>query len=51
MAPDYLFVDESIVDTFLEKMKNKILEMTDNDPSKSVDYGRLVNEFHANRMK
>ncbi|EGR30464.1 hypothetical protein IMG5_131480 [Ichthyophthirius multifiliis] len=51
IAPDYLYVESSIFDKFLEMLKKVLLEMTQNDPKTSPDYCRMINEFHTKRMQ
>jgi acyl-CoA reductase-like NAD-dependent aldehyde dehydrogenase len=50
VAPDYLLVDRSIKDELLERMKTCIREFYGDDPSRSPDYGRIINERHFDRL-
>jgi len=50
IAPDYLLVQESIVPKLVETMKATIVQFFGEDPSKSGDLGRIVNENHFQRL-
>jgi aldehyde dehydrogenase (NAD+) len=50
VAPDYLLVDRSIKKELLEKIKKYIKAFYGDDPSKSPDYARIINENHFNRL-
>ncbi|MCD2258614.1 aldehyde dehydrogenase family protein [Psychroserpens luteolus] len=50
IAPDYVFVHESIKDEFIEAFKAKALEYYSEDPKTSESYSRVVNEKHFNRL-
>lgn len=50
VAPDYLLADRSIKKELLEKIKKHIKEFYGDDPSKSPDYARIINENHFNRL-
>ncbi|MGE5397615.1 MAG: aldehyde dehydrogenase [Chitinophagales bacterium] len=43
ICPDYLMVHASIKDQFLKAMKTAIRELYGEDPSVSLDYGRIIN--------
>ena len=49
VAPDYLLLQESIYDRFLEKLKTVTLDFYQN-PETSLDYGRIVNSSHFKRL-
>jgi aldehyde dehydrogenase (NAD+) len=51
MAPDYLLVNRSIKEKFLQLVKHYIREFYGEDPQKSADYGRIVNGTHLKRLK
>ncbi len=54
IAPDYLWVHESIKKEFLEQAKaliNKMYDPEDKGVSKSPDYARIVNQKHFLRIK
>lgn len=50
VAPDYIYVHESVKDLLLKELKNTIIEFYGEDPLKSEDFGRIVNESHFNRL-
>lgn len=50
IAPDYLLADKSIKKKLLETIKKYIREFYGDDPSKSPDYARIINENHFNRL-
>ena len=50
IAPDYCLVHSAIKDVFLEKMKKTIQDFYGDDPMQSVDYARIVNERHFQRL-
>ena len=43
VAPDYVLVHKSIKDVLIEKLKLNFKNMLGSDPSKSPDYGRIIN--------
>jgi len=51
IAPDYLFVHESIKDQFVEALRKNLQVFYGDDVSKSKDYMRIVNRQHFNRVK
>ncbi|HEY1406828.1 MAG TPA: aldehyde dehydrogenase [Spirochaetota bacterium] len=50
IAPDYLFVHRSIKRELLDEIKSNIIKMYGDDPQKSVDYPRIVNEKQFNHV-
>lgn len=50
VAPDYLLVHKEIKQTLLTKMKEKVADFYGTNPQLSVDYGRIVNESHWDRL-
>lgn len=50
VAPDYLLVHESIKTELVDLLKSSIREFFGDDPEKSPDYGRIINERHFNRL-
>ncbi len=44
VAPDYLLVDPSILDSFIKELKAAITEMYGKNPQESSDYGRMINQ-------
>jgi aldehyde dehydrogenase (NAD+) len=51
VACDYVFIHKDLKDTLVEAMKNTVLTFYGEDASQSPDYGRIINEFHCNRLK
>ena len=50
VAPDYVLVEESVEEEFLDALATAITEFYGDDPSASADYGRIVNERHHDRL-
>lgn len=50
VAPDYLFVHESVKTKLIEELKNVITQFYGSDPSQSPDFGRIINEAHFSRL-
>jgi aldehyde dehydrogenase (NAD+) len=50
VAPDYLLVDASVHDGLLARMKTALRDFYGDDPRRSPDYGRIVNERHFQRL-
>lgn len=50
IAPDYLLVDRTIKKDLLAEIKNCISEFYGEDPAKSPDYGRIINERQFDRL-
>lgn len=50
IAPDYVLIHRKIKDDFVEKMIRTIFSFYGEDPMKSPDYARIVNERHFNRL-
>lgn len=51
IAPDFVFVHESIKDAFQKKMVETAREFYGVDAHKSPDFGRLINKKHFERVK
>jgi aldehyde dehydrogenase (NAD+) len=51
IAPDYLLVDSKVKNRFIELMINEIRLFYGDDPAKSEDYCRMINQEKAARMK
>lgn len=51
IAPDYVYVHESIKDELVEKMKYYIQQFYGEAVQESPDYGRIVSERHYSRLK
>lgn len=50
IAPDYLLVDRGLGTTLAERLRAEVKRMYGDDPKRSPDYGRIVNERHARRV-
>jgi acyl-CoA reductase-like NAD-dependent aldehyde dehydrogenase len=50
IAPDYLLVDRTIKNDLLTSIKQCIQEFYGDDPAKSPDYGRIINQRHFERL-
>lgn len=50
VAPDYLMVHRNIKESFLDKLKTRIIEAYGKNASKSVDFGRMVSDSHFERV-
>ena len=50
VAPDYVFVQESIFDTFIETLRETVIRYYGSDARRSHDYGRIVNARHMKRL-
>ena len=51
IAPDYLLVQNSVREEFINRIKFYINEFYGNDPKKSPDYSRVINIKHFKRIK
>lgn len=51
IAPDYLYVEESVKEAFLELLKKQIDIFFKDDCKKSSSYCRLVNQAHHQKLK
>jgi aldehyde dehydrogenase (NAD+) len=50
VAPDYLLVEASVHDGLVARMKTAIRDFYGEDPQRSPDYGRIINERHFLRL-
>lgn len=50
IAPDYLLVNQKIKQPLLDSIKNCIQEFYGDDPEKSPDFGRIINQKQFNRL-
>lgn len=51
VAPDYLLIEESIRDEFVELLKKEITAMYTEKPLENEAYGKIVNRKHFERLK
>ena len=50
VAPDYVLVPPSMKNNFISKLSEAIASLYGNDPEQSIDYPRIINEAHFNRL-
>lgn len=50
IAPDYLLVEESIKERFINALRNQISQLYGEEPQQSSDYGRIIHEQHWRRL-
>jgi len=50
IAPDYVYVHNSVKQEFIDKAKRQIAEFYTDDPKQSKDLARIVSERHAERL-
>ena len=50
VAPDYLFVQESVKEPLLREIERCIYRQFGADPLKNPDYGKMINEKHFQRV-
>jgi aldehyde dehydrogenase (NAD+) len=51
IAPDYVLVERSIRDAFIDTIRSAIRAFYGDDPRHSPDYGRIVNALHHDRLR
>src|SRR5262245_33328681 len=49
-APDYVLVFKDVAGLFLEHVKETIVRFYGDDPQRSADYGRIINDRHFDRL-
>lgn len=50
VAPDYILVDQSVHDRFVELLKEQIETMFGTNPLDNPDYGKIINRKHYERI-
>ncbi len=50
IAPDYIYVDETIKPQFIECLQSEVKSLYGSDPKKSNDFGRIISERHFDRL-
>jgi len=50
VAPDYLLVEKSVENALLQQIKATITKFYGENPQKSEDYSRVINQRHTNRL-
>ncbi|MES2964409.1 MAG: aldehyde dehydrogenase [Bdellovibrionota bacterium] len=51
VAPDYLYVNETIAEKFLSRMRHHLQEFYGKNPALSCDYARIVSHSHFDRLE
>ncbi|XP_072015658.1 aldehyde dehydrogenase family 3 member A2-like isoform X1 [Amphiura filiformis] len=51
IAPDYILCEEEVKDQLVQAIKDTLKEFYGEDPQKSNDYGRIINERHFKRLE
>lgn len=51
VAPDYLLIDQSIKDAFLEEVRKEITAQFGENPLENPNYGKIINVKHFQRLK
>lgn len=51
IAPDYLYIDESVKSEFITEFDKIIKEFFGDNPIESKDFGKIINDKHYNRLK
>jgi aldehyde dehydrogenase (NAD+) len=51
IAPDYILTDAKTASLLIEKIQKEVTKMFGDDPSESSDFGRIVNQFHFDRLQ
>lgn len=50
VAPDYVLIEESVKDKFVESFKSQLISLYGNDMLSSDDYGKMINEKNFDRV-
>ena len=50
VAPDYVLVHHSVKEKFIDELKKTIQHFFSDDPSRSYNYGKIINEKQFNRL-
>lgn len=51
VAPDYLFIEQEIYAPMLQALKEEIHKLYGLNPIESMEYGRIINQSHYERLK
>lgn len=51
VAPDHVFVHESVADEFIRLCREQIAKMFGTEPLKNEDYGKIISQKHYSRLK
>jgi len=50
LSPEYVFVESSQLRPLIDEMKKTVKNFFTEEPKKSVDYARVINEWHTERL-
>lgn len=50
VAPDYVLIEQSVKNKFLQHVKKEIVRMYGEDPLSGPDYGKMINQKHFERV-
>lgn len=50
VAPDYVYCDKSVKDALIKEIKLQITKQYGDFPLDNIDYGKIINEKHFNRI-
>jgi aldehyde dehydrogenase (NAD+) len=51
IAPDYVLVDRAVERELTERLQGYTVQFFGNDPQRSPDYGRIINDRHFSRLQ
>lgn len=51
VAPDYILIDKTVKDAFLQALRDSITRMFTEDPISVADYPKIINKKHFDRLK
>lgn len=51
VAPDYVLIDKSLKETFVDEVKKNLTKFFGEDVQKSESYARIINERHFEKLK
>lgn len=50
IAPDYILIDRTLKEDFIQLVKEQIIQMYGENPLENSDYGKIINEKHFLRL-
>ncbi len=51
IAPDYVLVERDVHDRLVEQLRQRVHEFYGDDPQRSADFARIVNDSHFHRLE
>lgn len=51
IAPDYVLVERDVHDQLVEQLRSRVREFYGDDPQRSPDFARIVNDSHFHRLE